>query len=442
MAKKQHPQSRGMDKKKKERPLFGKPFLKGTHSREKRKQRYIFRAITREWMNGVPQRLRATKEERIAFFNNNSLLLSNSNNVETYVDIPINMLEPAKNAKREKLINIDQVAQITVNFAKGAYSAPNVSVLAYKNKDGKIVDVRYFVTNGIHRMTSKIEQLYRDTPELLDTRHEFKALKCHCTPAKNEAEVAEAVRIQNAHDTNRLMDKRDNWRIAVEAGQETPVYIANMVAEYGFDVTVCLRSHRGWPYFESGQTIATLCDKFCGEDVVRRALALMADKRNKGLYQRDELLSNNSLFGGLCIFIDYLEKTGYAHEIGLRRLFAQEDLIDKVIKRHASVVPVEIKQLLHMHRLEKRDENIRYQKVATALAELYAENVPQPNAKYGKGSSWKNCPSELRQLYHVAPEINDDNERAAYILARQLKLKKTFKIAATWPAEQKLHVSL
>lgn len=441
-----HPQSRGTPKKKpkkpaKPRPLSGRPFVKGFYPAVKKKERYLFKAINRDWLEGVPPHLRATKEARVDFFMRHlkNKLPLRENNAQKVADqaaiaigIPINMLEPAKNAQREKLINVDQVAQITVNYSAGAYSDVNVSIIIIKNKAGAIIDVRYFVTDGMHRLLAKIEQLYRGAPTKLNQKHNFKRLDCRCVHARNMREVAEAVRIQNAHDTNRRMDKRDNWRIAVEAKQPIAVEIAELVAEYGFDATICLKEYAGWPNFESGQTLVSLCYKFCGEDVVRRVLSLMADSKNAGLHKQNLLLTNNSLFAGLCVFINKLEKRGYAHEIALRELFAQTDLITKVNKRREKVADAEIPYTLHLDKLEDREENRRYYKVAVAFTELYEQIVPQPNTKYGKGSNWENCPSELRQLCYVAPFIRDNRKRAEYIAVRQRRLQKLYKVAPTW----------
>jgi hypothetical protein len=220
----------------------------------------------------------------------------------------------------------------------------------------------------------------------------------------------------------------DSWRNDYIAGEENVVKAVELAAEYGLDASAS-PNKRGWPRFTNGKIIMHMCNgaryhfPWITEKDVRRALQLITDPACEGLYGHKDALKQN-FFGGLCHLIAYYERPGYMHDAGLKHVFSRPDVLSRVEELAKEMSPALLVVEMQIPEASiSRDESKRYHNYAAAMRRLYLASVPAPKAR---NSNWMECPPELRQLFHVAPGIQDENERKRFIAEMNAALiKKT-----------------
>jgi hypothetical protein len=155
---------------------------------------------------------------------------------------------------------------------------------------------------------------------------------------------------------------------------------------------------------------------------VRNALRVITTPECVGVYKRHEAVNKQNFFAGLCHFSAFYYRPGYVHDIGLKHLLSCPGIIDRALdiaeEMTAAIIRVEMPHVTEA--MLSRNESLRYHAVAAALRRLYIANVPPPKARH---SVWSDCPTELRQLFHVAPSIADAAERAKFIAQMTDKLE-------------------
>lgn len=397
----------------------------------------FFSVLTAEIVDGVPVEFTATPETRINLYRQitDAYETAQRTNADASVvdfHVPWNMLDFPKKYGRTKKCDLNHVAKIVNNFADHKYAVPRVVMMPIYNKRNELVDVKFWVSDGWHRRTVKIEIIYRDDPASLSPENEPATIQCSITPVKTIQEAAQCFAAQNSPKERRTMDKADNWRARVVAGEPGVMAVVNMARKHGFNAESPSDKYKNWPYFTSGDILLRMMFEFSdvGEDVVDRALSLLSDEKNIGVYGKKKALDAN-FFGGLCLFIAIFERPGFAHALGIEYMLQQEGIIDKIKDITDSMSQEDQRRELP----EKffggwsREENKRYLSRAAAFSVLYSRYVPVPNSRTG---FWSKCPSALRKLRHVAATIEDIVDRDSYIAKLQGQLASRGHDAA-WP---------
>lgn len=432
MAKKQHPQSRGMDNKtrtcrkintamatktkaeKFDKPLAWRNAKFGTSG--------VFRALYREMTDGVPEQLQTTAKERVAMFRAVQTALRNTpdNIIDTgYTDIsvPWTMLEfPPGEVGREKAADIGHIGHILATYDDGSANKPRVNVLPVYDSNSKLLDAHFYITNGWHSRTIYLERAYVKRPADLRTGQNPIHIPVTVSIADKESDLARAFSNQNKRGV-RTTSKRDSWRNEVVAEDPESNYAVSVAAEYGFNAAAP-KGKRGWEYFHNGDIVRRLIygDKhqlpFGNERAVRKALELLSNPACAGAYRNKASLQPN-FFGGLTALAHLKILPGYMHNVGLVHVMSRPDFHLRVSEQEATMSKERICVILNIPEKDVgRGENTRYLAYAAAILEVYKQSVPRPMAKTG---TWPDCPADLRRLLYDAPEITDEKERAKFI---------------------------
>lgn len=386
-----------------------------------------FAALTPDVINAVPAELAADAKARIRLYNRIMHEYDTAQQQQydaSAVDqhVPWNMLDFNEDFGREKRCDLNHVAKIVNNFVDHKYAVPRVVMMPVRDKSGEIIDVKFWVADGWHRRTVKIELMYRDNPEALRDTSNPLTIQCSITPVKNVQEAAQCFASQNAPTERRTMVKSDNWRARVIARDADVVSVVNLARKHGFNAESPVNKNKQWPYFTSGDILLRMMFEFpdIGVDVVDRVLGLLSDENNIGVFGKKKALDANFV-GGLCHFIAIFERPGFAHALGVEYMLRQEGILDKVKDITDSMSQEEQRRELpeKCFGCWSREENKRYLSRAAAFSVIYSRYVPPPNSKSG---FWSKCPSNLRKLRHVSVAIDDPIERESYIANLQSQL--------------------
>ena len=393
----------------------------------------VFAALFEEVLYDVPEGLSATPATRIAKYNAimraiNSTPANADKTGTITVRIPWTMLDfPPDGVGREVRVDKGHIGHIARHYHEPSWCPPMVTMLPIYDDNGQIITVRFYVPDGWHRTRIRLEMHYAQNPENLRTGKNPVEIEVSAAPVKSIVEVAEAFAAANDKG-KRPMAGSDSWRNAYIAGEENVVKAVELAAEYGLDAS-SPPNKRGWPRFTNGKIIMHMCDgaryhfPWIMEKDVRRALQLITDPACEGLYGHKDALKQN-FFGGLCHLIAYYERPGYMHDAGLKHMFSRPDVLSRVEELAKEMSPALLMVEMQIPEASiSRDESKRYHNYAAAMRRLYLASVPAPKAR---NSNWMECPPELRQLFHVAPGIQDENERKRFIAEMNAALiKKT-----------------
>jgi hypothetical protein len=394
-----------------------------------------FDVLTPEILDNVPENISATPEERIEFYTQFAAEFEAAKEQKldastVTLDIPWNMLDFGEEFGRERRCDLNNVARIVNNFDDHKYAAPRVVVMPVYDNRNILVDVKFFVTDGWHRRTVKLELIYRGNPDALFDPDTVAGIQCCASPVATIQEAAECFVAQNSPTEKRTMVKSDNWRARVVARDQKVIEVVNLARKYGFNAESPVNKTKAWPHFTSGDILLRMMFEFpdIGVDVVDRVLALLSNEKCVGVFGRKRALEAQFV-GALCHFIAIFERPGLVHDIGIVHMLAQEDIIDKVKDVADKMSQDNMRLELNGTGGWSREENKRYLSGAAAFSIIYSRYVPPPNSKSG---FWSKCPSTLRKLRHVAAAISDPIERESYIANLQGQLMSRG-FAAQWP---------
>lgn len=391
----------------------------------------VFTALYDEVLYDLPAELSASPAARIAMYQRvmraiNSRGANEDKTGTATVSIPWTMLDfPPDGVGREVRVDKGHIGHIVRHYNDHCWAVPVVNMLPIYDKNGTIVNVFFYVPDGWHRTRIRMEIGYRTRPEDLRTGNNPLAIEVSAAPVSSIAEVAAAFSAANAKG-KRPMAGTDEWRNMYIEGVPSVVNAVRLAAEYGLDASAPI-GKRGWPRFPNGKIIMHMCDgvryhfPWINESHVRRAMQLLTDPECEGVYAHKDALKQN-FFGGLCHLIAYYETPGYMHDIGLKHMFSRPDILSRVEELANEMSPAVLMIEMQVPEIVlSRDESKRYHNYAAAMRRLYLANVPPPKARNGV---WAECPPELRQLFHVAPGIQDENERKRFIAEMNSALNK------------------
>lgn len=398
----------------------------------------VFIALYDELFEGVPEEISAPPEDRIAMYEHIKSLLearasADSDIIDTgtvTVAIPWTMLDfPQGGVGREIRIKRGHVGHIVQHYRKSSWAVPVVAMRPVYDDENNLVTVLFEVTDGYHRRTIALERAYSSCPEELRTGKNPRKLEVSVSEVESIKDSALSFTDNNAGSVPVTRD--DSWRNMSRAELPEVVATNRLAAEYGLDASAPMGT-RGWPRCH-GKIIMHMCNITFGggpyafpwmkEKDVRVALRFITDPDCVGVYRNTEAINKQNFFAGLCHFIAYYYRPGYVHDIGLRHLLANPDIVERTIELGANITP-DIIQIEMPHvtaAMLSRDETMRYHRCALALKRLYVNKVPPPKNRSRIGG-WPACPAELRQLFHTAPDIKDDKKRAEFIAKLQKKL--------------------
>ena len=410
------------------RPLTWKNTKRGTSG--------TFVALYEEMIDDLPPGLSAPPEDRIAMFEKIRTALNTKpqNNIADtgaiVYAIPWTMLDfPRDGVGREKHVNRGHVGHIVQNYHSGSWSPPTVTMRPIYNAAGELETVLFEVTDGYHRRCVILERAYASRPDDLRTGKQPIKINVSISEIASVREAAKSFEDQNA--AKLIVTGSDNWRNMYIAGKPEVVSTVRLAAEYGLDASAPV-DKRGWPRCQ-GKIIMHMCNIDFGggpyhfpwitEKDVRTALRIVNDPECVGVYRNSDAINKQNFFAGLCHFIAFYVRPGYVHDSGLKHLLSRPDIVERAIEvgkdLSPSVIQVEMPQVTSA--MLARDEARRYHQVAAALRQFYVTKVPPPKMR-SKNDGWPECPAELRQLFHVAPDITDDAKRAAFIVDLHTKL--------------------
>ena len=342
------------------------------------------------------------------------------------IELPWNMLDFAEVVGRESRCNLDNVANIVGDFHDHMYADPRVAMLPVYDTNGKLITVYFYVGDAWHRTRSLMELYYRNKPEnLRQVKTDVLDIQCQVTAVKDMIEVAQMFSAQNSPKHSKPVRCGDQWRPRAIAADKDPraKAVIELAAKYGFDI-LCRPGVTGATVFSNGSTVENLMFDFpnIGIDVVERAFMLLSDKTLISVYKRKEMLAAQ-IFGGLCFFLAYFERPGYAHDYGIRHMLSLETFLSSL----SATLPGMSEEVILRHvpgvRSLKREENKRFLSYAAAMAVIYKLHVPEPLTR---GGFWKKCPAQLRALIHTAPTQVVD-VRNNYVANLQTKLEQVGK---------------
>lgn len=457
MSRKSHPQSRGMKrnkkrvahkvrvstpvrqntprttmtveiKQKKSKPLTWKNDKKGTCGK--------FVALYEEMLNDVPNELSAPPAERIATFHRVRKALAHAkNNVANtgavIFDIQWTMLDfPKEGVGREKRVDRGHVGHIVQNYNASSWAVPVVAMRPIYDDAGNLINALFEITDGMHRRCIALERAYASCPDALRTDKNPVKISVSVSEVSSVRETAQSFADQNGGGRLRMRGT-DDWRNMYLAGLKSVVDTVNLAAEYGLDASAPVNK-RGWPRCQ-GKIIMHMCNvDFNGgpyhfpwlkEEDVRYALRLITDPACTGVYKNTNAVNKQNFFGGLCHFLAYYARPGYAHYIGLRHLLSRPEIVERAIEigKEYSEGLIRLEMPHVTEAMLSRDETSRYHQIAAALRRLYVTKVPAPKTR-STSDGWAECPADLRRLFHLAPAIVDDEERKRFISDIHAKL--------------------
>lgn len=396
-----------------------------------------FIALYDEMIDDVPEELSASPAERIAMYERikatlNSRRASNvADSGAIIYDIPWTMLDfPRDGVGREKRVDRGHVGHIVQHYHASSWATPVVTMRPVYDANGALETVLFEITDGNHRRCIALERAYAERPDDLRTGKNPVKITVSVSEIASTQETAESFTDNNAAG-KRPMAGTDNWRNMYVAGLPEVVSTVKLAEEYGLDASAPVNK-RGWPRCH-GKIIMHMCNVTFGggpyafpwlkEKDVRTALRFITDPDCVGVYKNTDAVNKQNFFAGLCHFIAYYYRPGYVHDIGLKHLLSRPDIVERSIELGKDITPAIIQvEMPHVtSAMLSRDESLRYHRVALALKRLYVTKVPPPKMR-SKIDGWPDCPAELRQLFHTAPEIVDDTKRAKFIADLQTKL--------------------
>lgn len=476
MSRRNHPQTRGMKKRKKHRIRAAKKVKARVTTEtlenlgeqmsdvnvavdstinEARGMKWInaktrtsgkFAALDKDVLHDVPERLSATPAERIEMYYNvldaiaaDKVRCREENIADTgklEVAIPWTMLDfPKDGVGRAKRVDAGHVGHIVQNYDEGSYQVPVVVMRPVLDENGALVTVYFEVTDGMHRTRVTLEIAYATHPQDLRTG---------INPVKIRVGVSEVAQTQdtansftNNNSKTKKMVRSDDWRNMYIAKIPAVVDTVALAAEYGIDVSEP-PNLRGWPraHGRPVQIMRNVNDEngpgnfpWIREEDVRNALRFITDPACTTVYRNSDAIDKGTFFCGLCHFIAFYYRPGYVNDVGMRRLLSLPNLISNCLDAYDNFsvalikveMPVVTDQMVGGNPDRPRAENKRYLGVAAALKQFYVHQVPPPKSR-SANDGWIGCPAELRQLFHSAPKIVDETERQHFIAELHAKI--------------------
>lgn len=426
MARKEHPQGKGAEKRSAKKVAVKPKLLRGVmRAPNFEGVAVVFKALYPEMLGEVPDNLRASDNAKIKFYRElvrvqQAAKAAGKDCSAIGVDVPWNMLDFCPEVGREPRCDLGNVANIVGNFQDNMYANPRIAALPVLDSDGNITTVRFLIADAWHRRTAKLELYYRDKPELLrQVKHDVFALACEATPCATIGQVAQMFTAQNDPKLRKPVRSSNQWRPRAVAGALDPraQTVIKVAAKYGFNAK-CQPNAKRWNDIHNGATIENLIYKFVGQPVVERAFGLISDPTLVGVHKHKEALSG-AVFGGLCVFIARMEEPGFAHDAGIRHLMTLPTFMSTLLAAADTMSKDTIPLYIPKAGSLSRDENKRFMAHAAAIVQMYKLHVPEPKTR---GKFWAKCPAALRELMHVAPLIEDDVKRNNFVAERQRKL--------------------
>jgi hypothetical protein len=420
-----------------------------------------FKALNREWLYGVPDRFLASKEERLALYNeivthvggpavaaNDALFRKKLRELQP--QIPINYLEhPVKfGFGREIVVDPGHVGCIVVNFDDNKSNGSMMLIWRSFDDFGNVVDAHFVLYDGWHSSRVRIEQDYSDCPEDLWTGKRFIHIPVtNLKPVACVEEAAAAFASVNGTKERKSTSSRDTWRHRVLQNDPAALAVVALAADAGLDAT-CAPGARGFPNLGPATVIEKLIYKtsaitafdYVEKTDVCRALNLLSDAKNIGLVKKFIDAKKSEFIGGLTLFTTFIERPGFAHAIGVAYMFSRPDCINRIkqIRKGLSRAAVlkELAPFMPADALQEREETMRYLSIAAALLRYYKEFVAAPKSR---NQLWDDCPIECKRLMHEALIIADPVTRGRFIAEQQKILNKIKGAAKTYcPAKQTL----
>jgi hypothetical protein len=420
-----------------------------------------FAALNREWLYGVPERFLASKEARLALYNeivkhiggpavaaNEALFRKKLRELQP--QIPINYLEhPAKfGFGREIVVDPGHVGCIVANFDDNKFNVSMMLIWRYFDDFGNVVDVHFVLYDGWHSSRVRIEQEYRDCPEDLQAGKRFIQLPVtNLKPVVCVEEAAAAFASVNGTKERKATSSRDTWRHRVLQKDPAALAVVALAADAGLDAT-CTPAAKGFPNLGPATVIEKLIYKtsaitafdYVEKTDVCRALRLLGDAKNVGLIKKFVDAKKAEFIGGLTLFTAFIERSGFAHAIGIEYMLSRPDCMSRIkqIRKGLSKTAVvkELGPFMPSDALQERDEPMRYLFIATALLRYYKEFVAAPKSR---NQLWDDCPIECKRLMHEALAVSDPIARGRFIAEQQKTLNKIKGAAKVYcPAKQTL----
>jgi hypothetical protein len=418
-----------------------------------------FKVLTAELLHGIPDRLLATREQRVAWWNKQMRACNGDETAIAHklangsLQIPLNMLEHPERFEfgRElpggRVVDPGHVGVIATEFAEYMTAKSHVCVLREYTADGELYDIHFIIDDGFHRLCARIERAYGGGPltdaekltygdidltpaDLWYGRH-FITVPVEATLVNNLTEAAASFAAKNGPKNRIATSMRTNYRHQLLAGNEETVYAVKLLAAYGLDGS-CTPNKRGWPVFNQGTIIEQLlfdtgrvgAFEFVNEKDVHRTLELLTTPTNIGVYKQSKALKPQ-LVAGLCLFVTFLERAGFAHTYAVNYMLSRPDFLTRlrqIIKGVSKEDAVKIfTKFAPNEAVTTDDQSIRYISMAAALIKYYGELVRPAKTR---AQLWPECPMECKALFNDAPNIADKINRHNFIAVRQAALNK------------------
>lgn len=405
-----------------------------------------FTALNDEWLYGVPPRFLASRADRLAMFNRivtacgGESVASDEKMFRRQLrllqpQIPINMLEhPADfGFGRETIVDPGHVGVIVTYYDDDKFNVSMMLIWRQFDAAGNLADVHFVLYDGWHSSRVRIEQEYASCPEDLWHGRRFISLPvCNIKPVENVEQAAAAFASINGQKDRKKTSSKDDWRHRVLQNDSRALAVVQLASECGLNAE-CVPNAKGYPHLGP----ATILEKllygtpnitsfdYVDELDVRRALMLLGDKENIGLHKSFAEAKKAQFIGGLCLFVTFVERPGFAHAVAVRYMLSRPDFMDRLnqicSKISKDTAAKTLEPFIPADALQERDEPMRYLFIAAALTRYYKELVAAPKSRH---QLWTDCPMECKRLFYDALIIKDERDRGKFIADQQKALGK------------------
>lgn len=243
------------------------------------------------------------------------------------VELPLNALTVNKLWARDKLVDFNHIADITMYFRAKSLAITMVSVRRIYDEAGNLIDIIFSLPDGVHRGTALLELGY--------THLTVSAWVVNSV--REEAEIS-----NDCNYGRRSHAGADILKNRMTAEEERILALKALVENHGFKLSMRVGGTKSGNEIGAVPTLEKLLRKY-GVDVLTRALELFSNPQFTHWHNSPATLTAD-MFSGLALYIHEFERPGFIHSNMTTHMFCNTtpklitDLADDISKATASTV--------------------------------------------------------------------------------------------------------
>lgn len=273
-------------------------------------------------------------------------------------EVPIHFLTVNDAWCRTKLVDWNHIADMSMDFHAKSLSVPSVAVRCEYDRSGRLIDVIFSITDGVHRTVTIREKGHTHVQvsvQLVDTVREEAEISSDCNYGRR------------AHSNVDIMKNR------IASEEERAMDLKALVEAHGFKLSSQLGT-RVWPEIGAFPSLERALKRY-GEAVLVRVLELLSDPAFVQWHGKP-ITVGGDILDGFALYVEEFEKPGFIHSAMTTHMMQNTtpvlvtDFAGRVGKPEAAVV---FNRVMCPNAKDLGSQDGRGVRIATALVDRVAD---------------------------------------------------------------------